>query len=162
MSGDDDEEALTWAGARDPSLYETPEPKVTAPVRPAKTKSTAASAASAAAVNAEDADDTGVDDDEDLRPSMSSVMLICLGVLGGVYALYTIGWFVSWQRLVYIDPDVLELTAFRVQQATAIITPALWFGASLYFTRGRKPAIRLLWLVIGALVLIPWSFTLGR
>ncbi len=35
MGGNDDEEALTWAGGRDPSHYETPEakPKVARPTR---------------------------------------------------------------------------------------------------------------------------------
>lgn len=144
---DDDEEALTWAGTRDPSSYESPTPKEPKPGRTAKT----------AVVDSVDEAD---DDDE--RPSMSAVMLVALGVFGGIYALYTIGWFVSWGRLIYIDTDALELTAFRVQQVFAIVAAPGWFIAALYLTRERKQAVRLLWLVIGALVLIPWSFVLGR
>ena len=99
---------------------------------------------------------------DELAPGMSSVVLISLGLLGGIYLLYTVGWFISWRRLVYTDPDVLELAAFRAQQVLAIVAAPLWFGATLFFTRERKPAVRLLWLLIGAVVLVPWSFTFGR
>jgi hypothetical protein len=151
VSGNDDDEALTWAGGRDPSHYETPEVKPPKPSRAAKTTEKAPAAA----------DIVEVDDDES-APVVSGAMLISLGILGGVYLLYTIGWFVSWQRLVYTDPDVLELAAFRVQQVLAILAPPLWFVVTLLFTRDRKPAVRLVWLLVGALLLVPWSFTFGR
>src|ERR1700761_534390 len=104
---DEDDDALTWAGARDPSHYETPEAK---PLKPSQLAKVTAAASSDA-----DASETE-DDDDDERPSISAVVLVCLGVLGGIYGLYTIGWFVSWQRLSYVDTDLLELTAFRIQQ----------------------------------------------
>lgn len=147
---DDDEEALTWAGTRDPSSYEAPAAKPAKPQRAVKTP-----------VAAEPGDDDA-EENEDDRPSMSAPMLVALGVLGGIYALYTVGWFVSWQRFVYFDPDALESIAFRVQQVAAIVGPPLWFVAAMLFTRGRRDLVRLAWLVIGALVLIPWSFVLGR
>jgi hypothetical protein len=90
------------------------------------------------------------------------VVLVSLGILGGIYLLYTIGWIISWQRLDYNDSDLLELGAFRVQQLLAIVAPPLWFGATIFLTRDRRPAFRLLWLVVGALLLVPWSFTFGR
>ena len=156
VSGDDDEEALTWAGGRDPSHYETPEPKPVKLSRPSKSATIRTSETSAQSDDVED------DDDAEAPQAMSAVVLVCLGILGGIYALYTIGWFVSWQRLVYVDTDALELAAFRAQQVLAILAPPLWFVATVYFTRGRKPALRLLLLVVGALLLVPWSFTLGR
>jgi hypothetical protein len=163
VSSDDDDDALTWAGARDPSLYETPEvkaPKASKPAVPSKGPDPKASSTtdSTPAPAGAEADD-GV---EELAPAMSSVVLISLGLLGGIYLLYTVGWFISWQRLVYTDPDLLELAAFRAQQVLAIVAAPLWFCATLFFTRERKPAVRLLWLVIGAVVLVPWSFTFGR
>jgi hypothetical protein len=93
---------------------------------------------------------------------MSSAVLICLGILGGIYALYTVGWIISWHRLFDNSADALELVAFQIEQVLAIAAAPLWFGVTLLFTRDRKPAVRLLWLVIGAFVLVPWSFTLGR
>jgi hypothetical protein len=158
---DDDDEALTWAGARDPSHYETP--KVAAPIPPRRSKAATSSA------HPTDNDGVGPDGEgknveevDDARPPMSSVVLVCLGVLGGIYGLYTIGWFISWQRLVYSDPVSLRLAAFSIQQVLAILAPPLWFGTTLYFTRKSKPAFRLLWLLIGALLLVPWSFTFGQ
>jgi hypothetical protein len=148
VSGNDDDEALTWAGGRDPSHYETPEAKPQKVVTPAKTD----------AVRSPEEPD----DDEGSRPVTSGAVLVSLGILGGIYLLYTVGWFVSWQRFVYVDTDALELAAFRAQQVLAIIAPPLWFIVTIVFTRDRKPAIRLLWLLIGAIVLVPWSFTFGR
>jgi hypothetical protein len=157
VSGDDDDdEGLTWAGGRDPSHYETPEARPAKSPRPSR----AAKPATAGAAGA-DSDDADSDDADD-RPATSAVVLICLGILVGIYALYTLGWFESWQRLLYADPDELEFQAFHVQQVLAILAAPLWFGATIYFTRGGRPAVRLLWLIIGALVLIPWSFTFGQ
>jgi hypothetical protein len=156
VSGEDDDEALTWAGARDPSHYETPEAK---PVKARRSKAVAATNAATDVGGEPDA----VEPEADERAPMSSVVLVCLGVLGGIYALYTIGWFVSWQRLVYpATSDVLEVAAFHIQQVLGILAPPLWFVATILFTRDRKPATRLLWLVVGALVLVPWSFTFGQ
>ena len=151
MSGNDDDEALTWAGGRDPSHYETPE------VKPPKAPRTPKETGKPPTPTADPADD-----EDELPTGASGAMLISLGILGGVYLLYTIGWFVSWQRFVYTDPDVLELAAFRIQQVLAILAPPLWFVVTLLFTRDRKPVVRLIWLLIGALLLVPWSFTFGR
>jgi hypothetical protein len=158
VTGNDDDEALTWAGGRDPSHYETPEVKPPKPPKPGKAPKTAEKSADTV-VHADGADET--DDPDELTPVTSAPVLISLGILGGIYLLYTVGWFVSWQRLVYVDPDVLELTAFRIQQVLAILAPPLWFVVTLLFTRGRRPAVRLIWLLIGALALVPWSFTFG-
>jgi hypothetical protein len=154
---EEDEEALSWAGGRDPSHYETPVAK------PGKGAKSSTHPEAAVPDGAGDTDHGGeTDDDADQRAPMSAIVLVCLGVLGGIYALYTLGWFLSWQRLLYADPDELEFQAFHVQQVLAILAAPLWFGATIYFTRGRKSAGRLLWLVIGALALIPWSFTFGQ
>ena len=177
MSGEDDEdEALTWAGARDPSYYESPEPK--APKPPRSRKSRLPSNPQAPTVARGVAADVGggatpgsgessrdvveEDEEEDAPPSTSAFVLVCLGILGGLYALYTIGWFVSWQHLSYAPSDALELVAFQVQQVLAILAPPVWFVVVMLLTRERKPVVRLLWLVVGALALIPWSWILER
>ena len=159
MSGNDDDEALTWAGGRDPSHYETPDAKPPKPPKPGKAPRVEPKPADAT-VASDGAPDA--DDEDELAPVTSSAVLISFGILGGIYLLYTVGWFVSWQRLPYSDSDLLELTAFRIQQVLAILAPPLWFVLTLLFTRDRKPAVRLIWLLIGALLLVPWSFTFGR
>jgi hypothetical protein len=153
VTSNDDEDALTWAGGRDPSHYETPEvkpPKAAKAARPAKPASAFAESSSEE------------DEYDELAPAMSGVVLVCLGILGGIYLLYSVGWFVSWQREIYVDPNTLELAAFRIQQVLAVLAAPLWFVTTVLVTRERKPAVRLLWLVIGALLLVPWSFTFGR
>jgi hypothetical protein len=159
VSSNDEDDALTWAGGRDPSHYETPEVKAPKPSKASKTSNpTKATNTTEPALAGAD----GNADADELRPATSGVVLVSLGILGGIYLLYTIGWIISWQRLAYTDPDLLELGAFRVQQVLAIVAAPLWFGATIFFTRDRRPAFRLLWLVIGALLLVPWSFTFGR
>jgi hypothetical protein len=159
VSGNDEDEALTWAGGRDPSHYETPEAKPPKPPKPGKVPRAKPKSADVT-VDTDGAADA--DDEAEQAPVTSSAALISFGILGGIYLLYTVGWFVSWQRLPYADSDQLELIAFRIQQVLAILAPPLWFVLTLLFTRDRKPAVRLIWLLIGALVLVPWSFTFGR
>ena len=141
MTSNDDEDALTWAGGRDPSHYETPEAKA-----PKPSKTTTA---------------PPEEDEQEIPPSMSAPVLVSLGILGGIYLLYTVGWFISWQRFLYASDNELELVAFHVQQILAIVAPALWFVVTMLLTRERKPTLRLLWLLVGAVVLIPWSFVFG-
>jgi hypothetical protein len=141
VSADENDDALTWAGGRDPSHYENPEPRAPKP--------------SKKAIAPQQVDET------ELPPSMSAPVLVSLGILGGIYLLYTVGWYISWQRFLYASNDELELAAFHVQQILAILAPALWFVVTILLTRERKPAIRLLWLLVGAVVLIPWSFVFG-
>jgi hypothetical protein len=149
---DEDEEALTWAGGRDPSHFETPVVKQPKPGKAAK-------AASAGGGSGGDAGDD--DEDADLPPVTSAALLVTLGILAGVYLLYTIGWIVSLQRLYYLPTNALDESAFAAQQYLAIAAPVVWFASVLYLTRRGKPLVRLLWLIAGALLLVPWSFVFG-
>ena len=148
MNPDEEDEALTWAGGRDPSHYETPEakaPKARKPPKPSKSV--------AAPVEGADVDE--------LNPGMSAPVLVSLGILGGIYLLYTIGWVVSLGRFLYRFTTELELIAFHTEQVLAIAAAPLWFTVTLLLTRDRMPAVRLIWLLVGALVLVPWSFVFG-
>jgi hypothetical protein len=160
---DDDDESLTWAGGRDPSYVETPEP-----VNPLRRKKVAKARTSAVAEPAlpELGDEVGVGVDQEteldeLPPVTSAAVLLSLGVLAGVYLLYTVGWIVSFQRMLYFAANSLDQDAFRIQQLLAIAAPLLWFLATLLFTRKHSPVTRLIWLVVGALLLVPWSFIFG-
>ena len=155
MTPDEDDDALTWEGARDPSHYETPVAK------PAKVSKPSAPALRQAQgpgnVEGEEPEDSGA-----MGPVASSALLISIGVFVGVYALYTVGWFVSWQRFTYTSTGQLEQIAFLIEEALAIVAAPVWFAAVILLTRTRRPVVRLLWLLIGALVLIPWPFTMGQ
>jgi hypothetical protein len=169
---DDDDEALTWAGGRDPSHYETPvakEPKPLSARRARKAAATAEIAGNSARATPakestqveESANESDEEPDSDLSPVTSGALLVTMGILAGVYLLYTVGWIVSLRRVIYTPVTDLDQIFFHAQQYLAIAGPVLWFGATLWFTRGHKPVWRLLWLVLGALLLIPWSFVMG-
>ena len=150
MNADEEDEALTWAGGRDASHYETPEAK--APKAPKASRTAAVTPA---------ADDLETGDDAELVSGMSAPVLVSLGVLGGIYLLYTIGWFVSLGRFLYRFTTDLELIAFHTEQVLAIVAAPLWFTVTVLLTRDRKPTVRLTWLLVGALLLVPWSFVFG-
>ena len=132
----EDDKALSWDG--DDDVATTPAP-------PSKAKSVA---------TADSADNAKT-------ASSGSLLLISYGILGGAYLIYTIGWFVS----VFNDnrkpfDDFLTELMYQVGEYLAIASPVLWFVTALVLTRGRKPIARLLALLLGAVVVIPWPFVL--
>lgn len=146
---DPDEDALSWAGEDDPSLVTT-----TADAKAEKPK--VAATAAAATV-------TQVVIDPPAKPATSSLLLVTYGLLAGVYLLYTVGWVITIRRG---DPgagisDAFAKLMFQLTEGLAIASPALWFAAAILLTVRRKPIVRLLWLLIGTLVVIPWPFLLG-
>jgi hypothetical protein len=98
------------------------------------------------------------------KQQIPAPVLVTYGILAGAYLLYTIGWVLSVQR--YNDryaasPEPLNAFMFGLGEVLAILAPALWFAATLLLTRGRKPIIRLLVLLVGLLATLPWPFVLG-
>jgi hypothetical protein len=162
---DEDDEALTWQGAPDPSHYEAPVPKQ--PKLSRKEKRAAAADTRAAEVAADDVgdgthySDSDAASDDDEAPATSSALLITLGILAGVYLLYTVGWVVTVQHAGSLASTPLDHIAIDVQEGLAICAAAFWFGATIFLTQGRRPVVRLVWLLIGAIVLIPWPFVFG-
>jgi hypothetical protein len=132
---DEDDDALTWAGDRDRTHVEAPVER-----------------------------ETVVDElpDEDAAPRTSSLLLVVYGVLAGVYLLYTVGWITSVTRTTLPVYDLLSGILYQFGQFLAIASPALWLAATVLLTRDRKPVVRLLWVVLGLVVVAPWPFLLGR
>ena len=169
----DDDEALGWAGDDDPTLSPEGLPAREAdaeqPTRP--TDGLAAPAASTVPARptvldeAEDAEDRAAErelaDAETAGAQLSSAALIGLGVLGGIYLLYTIGWIVSFSR--YQTPITVDFSVvtYRIAQSLAVAASPLWFVGTLLLTQRRDARYRFLWLVIGVLVLVPWPFLMG-
>ncbi len=154
MAVDPDEEALTWAGEEDVRpAPATPRTKVAKTDHARKTAGTP------------DADPEVVEIvDPPEKPQTSSLLLVTYGVLAGAYLIYTLGWVVSIQGYAATHPvstDPLTAIMFAVTEFLAIASPILWFGAAFALTRGRKAIIRLLWLLLGLVVVIPWPFVLG-
>lgn len=95
------------------------------------------------------------------RPQLSNGALVLLGVFGGLYLLYAWIW-LSWAR--YYAGVNAELAAASgslgavLQQIVfwmAPLAPLLWFLAALLLNRGRSTRRLALWIVIGAIVLLP-------
>jgi hypothetical protein len=135
MSADPDDESLTWAGD---------EVRVTPGAVP-------------------DAPKPGADESDAVaeRQPVPAVLLVTYGVLAGIYLIYAVGWAVAMQRNTIVQPDALSEFMFTLGEALAIASPALWFAAVVVLTRGGKPLGRLLALLAGLAVVIPWPFVLG-
>lgn len=144
MSADPDEDALSWGGESDSTHIDAP---VTAVKGPAKA-----------------APKTEVVVDAAAKPAVSSLQLVSYGVLAGVYLIYTIGWVVAIQRLNAVQvasSEVLNAVMFGLGEILAMASPAIWFAAAFLLTRGRKPIVRLLWVLLGLVAVLPWPFVLG-
>jgi hypothetical protein len=94
------------------------------------------------------------------RTRLSSPALVGLGILGGVYLLYTIGWIIGVGRLETSLTDPLAQFMFSLSTWLAIAAPAVWFASSFWLTRG-KPRLRWTWLFLGAVLLAPLPFIAG-
>lgn len=138
MPDPDDDAALRWGGEHDPSHVDAARPV------PRETPATADGAAGEPAGDAR----------------ASSVGLVGLGILAGVYLLYTVGWVLSVVQDQFTLTDPLAQAMATVGDVLAVLAPALWFAAIHLLTRGRSVA-RFAWLIGGAVLLIPWPFVLG-
>lgn len=151
--GDDEDEALRWEGDDDATLAPgwravgTPVPASA----PAGERTDAASSVTATEPggSAEAADQPG------------SAELVLLGVFGGVYLLYTLGWLFT--AIGFGAPggdDPVAAVMFDLGLWLAVAAPALWYAVTFVATRAR-PRARLLWLLAGAIVLVPAPFVMG-
>jgi hypothetical protein len=140
----DDDEALRWEGDAEPSFVPAPAAAPAPVVEPASSSATSPSSSDAGPA-----------------AGTSSFLLVTYGILAGAYLIYTIGWLapiVSDPRVP--NPDLLGELMVRLAQVLAIAAPAIWYGASLLLTRGRRPIVRLLALLGGLVVLLPWPYLL--
>ena len=104
-----------------------------------------------------------VESDGTVRPAgsptpMGNVELVSLGVLGGVYLLLAIGWWIGGSRLQLIARVFLEPIGFTASWIIAVLAAPIWFVTVFLLTRGRPAWVRVLLLVVGAIVLLPWPF----
>lgn len=89
--------------------------------------------------------------------------LVVLGVLGGVYLLWTIGWVLGTLRLrdwIEIRTGAVADAMFHGSMALGILAPVLWFFGAWFLTRHHGGWVRVLALVLGAVVLVPWPFVM--
>lgn len=93
------------------------------------------------------------------KPSgLSSIALIGFGIFGGVYLLFSVAWLITALRNPTEILDPLGNAMFQLGLWLAVASPAIWFGAVLYLGRNSKVATKLLFLLVGVAVLIPWPY----
>lgn len=114
---------------------------------------TPAEAAEAAA-----AEDAALPVESDEPASMGNAELITLGVLGGFALLYAVGWLIGGLRLQGTAEFLVAPLAYQVSLWLAVLAPLVWFATVLVLTRGARLWVRLVWLIGGAVLLVPWPF----
>jgi hypothetical protein len=161
-----DDDALTWSGDDDPTL----DVGVSAPTGDTHVEPESAADAEPAALPegftavGKGSDEVGrIEEDGSVtmpgEPApLGNAMLIALGVFGGAYLLFAIGWLLGGLRLqgraAYLVTDVM----YQGSLWLAVCAPLLWFATTLLLTQ-RSPAwVRIVWLVAGVVLLVPWPF----
>ena len=167
MARPDDDDALRWDGDDDPTL--TPSGVAQSAPRAASAPSPAAPAKAplpegfAAVGKGSDEVETvdAAGDPVATGPApMGNVMLVTVGVLGGVYALWTIGWIVGGLRLRTVAEVLVDPVAYTVAMWLAVATPAIWFFVTSWLTARSRTWVRLVLLIAGAALLVPWPFVM--
>jgi hypothetical protein len=145
---DDREEALSWDGEGDVS-YEPA--RVTPRRRPAEgADSRPAERSPATTTPATEA-----------PAQTSGFVLVTYGILAATYLFYAFGWLTTTTSTIVAMGDPLGDFMFQLGEVLAVASAPVWFGAVFVFTRSRKPIVRLLWLLVGLVVLLPVPFLLG-
>lgn len=90
----------------------------------------------------------------------ASATLVIMGILAGIYLLYTIGWFIGVNRLSNPISDPVSEFMFTLGAWLAVAAPIVWFGVTYWLTTSR-PRVRLFWLLLGVVLLIPVPFIFG-
>jgi hypothetical protein len=93
-----------------------------------------------------------------LPSGLSSAALIGFGIFAGIYLLFSVAWLITALRNPTEIADVLGNAMFQFGLWLAVATPAIWFGAVLYLGKDKKVATRILFLLLGVVVLIPWPY----
>lgn len=165
-AGDADDDALSWAGEDDPTLSSSSAAEAAAQSSLAPgwkvvgEPGSSAGESSDGDAEAEALAQPEAQPDSTDSAAASSVALIVLGVLGGVYLLYTVGWAITAGRVASTSTDVIASFMFTLGLWLAAAGPALWFAVTLWLT-ADKPRWRLFWLVLGVIVLVPVPFVAG-
>ncbi len=92
---------------------------------------------------------------------LSNAALVLMGVIGGLYLLYTWVWF-SWANYysqvnaaVAEGSGVIGAVLQQIVFWAAPLAPALWFVSAVATCRGARTGKLALWLLVGAVLLLP-------
>lgn len=93
------------------------------------------------------------------RP-LSTPMLLLIGIVGGVYLLYTVGWIIGGLNLQVSALFLVSGVMYHVGVWSAVLAPALWFAAVWVLTRRTAAWVRVLGFLAGVVLLVPWPFVM--
>lgn len=157
MSSDSDD-ALSWDGDDDPTAAPPSAPTAKDAALPKGWE--AVGRGSQGVADAADAPAAvgRPDDVEDEPAGLSTTMLLLLGIIGGVYLLYAVGWAIGGMRLKPLANLIVADAMFLPWYVLAIAAPAIWFLTTLVLTRSKAAWIRVGVLLLGVVLLVPWPF----
>ena len=101
-------------------------------------------------------------------PQLSNGALVVLGVFGGLYLLYTWGWFIVAQAYSAVNAvtaagsGVIGGVLQQIVFWAAPLAAPLWFFTALALSRGGRTRRLAILLVIGAVVLVPLPMLIAR
>lgn len=159
MARDSDDEALRWEGDDDPTLapgWKTVGRPVPLAGAPAGERTEGGEPVEPVGPSGESGNTTTA---TDAARQAGSAELVILGVLGGVYLLYAIGWLITASTPAPALADPVAQFMYGLGRWLAVAAPALWFGAVLWLAAEHRRA-RLIWLIAGAVLLVPVPFLL--
>ena len=91
---------------------------------------------------------------------LSTPMLLFIGIVGGIYLLYSVGWIIGGFNLQGSASFLIPVVMYQVAFWAAVLAPALWFVAVWLLTRNSPSWARVLGFIGGVLLLIPWPFVM--
>ncbi|WP_022886540.1 hypothetical protein [Glaciibacter superstes] len=169
MATDRDDDALSWAGDDDPTLV----PGALSEELPtgwsvagrhndeSQTGQTRADQPRAGQSHTSAAQTT--DAEASVSPAAAatnSFTLVAIGVIAGIYLLYTVGWFIGGQRIGNPITDPVGEFMFSLGAWLAVASPFVWFTVTYWLT-ARRPRARVVWLLVGVVLLAPLPFIFG-
>lgn len=105
--------------------------------------------------------DSDIDADADAgdaRSGLSSSEGVFIGILGGIYLLFSAAWIVTALGDPVQIEDPVGSFMFILGLWLAAAAPAAWFAAVLVFGRHRRFFWRFAMLALGAVLVIPWPY----
>lgn len=156
----DEPEAPTAPAARTPAAAAPPAPVADEAAHDEAPATEATADAGAATVAERSAAPGDAEEEADESAGVGNAALVFYGIIGGVYLLFAAGWIVGGFRLRPRASLLLGDWTYFPWMWLAALAPVLWFAATWALTRGKASWIRILALVAGAVLLVPWPFVM--
>ncbi len=154
----DAEDAFSWEGDDDRTDVKPAAKPAAGPALPRGWN--AVGKGSEGVARLEDDGATGITAEAEEQSQLSTTMLLLLGVFGGVYLLYSVGWAIGGSNLKPLANLIVSDAMYLPWQILAIAAPALWMLTVWVLTRRSAGWIRILLLLAGAVLLVPWPFVM--